>query len=325
MLIRIIDLSSVHESINDKDFRIALCRLSSWGRVIYIDGLDHVILQPTFLTQRVLGELFRPEHKDFFQNGEISVTDLRIIWSDSCSDLEDLFDDMITNLKGLLVCFAKENDDEMLVFPDFLPEFEAELESLWPAMSHAIDLELAYGFDMDVLPQEMLGVLAAMLSGKVSHLVPWKNMAIMYSKKHQQTYARIHATKAEFPGIEGRPKVERQRLLIHVRGSKFGRQHAVDLLVLISDTVRRCLEGYPGIAYDEILQSCSKLEKWDDDDKPRAIYMNEDGTATVPCDDWLLRRDIERTQLDELAIFQGATPSKHTKGTLASPLEHLFI
>ena len=216
LLICNLDMSSVQESILDHDeIRVALCRLSSWGRIIDIDGLDDVVVKPTFLTQHALGELFRPEHNAFFQNGEISVRDLKNIWLDSCADMEDSYGVMIAFLKGLHVCFASKSDANMLVFPDFLvdlPLSGPQVEQAWSAILGGIDLELAYGFDMDILPQEMIGVLAAMLSGEVSNLQPWKNVAIMHSKKNQATYGRIHAVQFNFRNKD------RHRLLIHVRG-----------------------------------------------------------------------------------------------------------
>ena len=324
LLIRNLDLCSVHDSISAEDLRIALRQLNSWGRVIYIDGLDHVILEPIFFTQRVLGELYRPEHKAWFQNGEISVEDLKIIWSESCAGHEHLFDDMIAYLKGLHICFEKENmedeenveeeendedvengddmesDDDkesdgfdengenMLVFPDFLdllPQSDYESEEIWPEMSGGIDLELAYGFEMDILPQEMIAVLAAILSGKVSNLEPYKNVAVMHSRNHAQTHARIDAESVTVNNVDV------HRLLIHVRGFKSEREHVVDLIILICVTVRRCLEGYPGIAYEEILQACS--------------------------DDWLLRRDIESVQWKNMARLCGEMAETKDKGTLS--------
>ena len=311
---------------------IALHRLGSWGRAIYIDGNDHVVLKPTFLTQCALSQLCLPDATSLSTCGELSVKDLRIVWStsfkgtgdlfnvsnsESNDRLGDIFDDMVKYLEGMQVCFAMKQENKLL-FPDFLLSYDSTNGKQWSAKSHAIDLELAYGFEMDMLPQGIIGVLTWMLSGKVSDLTPYRNEAVMFSKIHLQTHARIHTetVSTKFGEI--------QRLLIHVRGFTLFRRCSVDLLELINDAVRECLKGYPGILFDEILQSCSTLENWDDKGKPRAIYMNGDGTATVPCDDWLLRRDVERDQMDKLVILRGGTPIKHDDGTLASQLKHLL-
>jgi len=238
----------------------ALSLLSLWGRCVYFDQpkelAEVVILDPRFLTQGILADLFRhdPNIQSRRRNGIIHHSDLKSIWS-RFQDKENrdfLLSTFLSLLQKLGVLFVMTEDhpkpfiEQRSIIPSLLPEKPAGVESekfrkIWPIdppFNRPIEVERILKFN--VLPSELVSRLLSLLHPYIQEGFVWKNEVVIL-KKMENTQGWIRA------------ELELNRFIVTLRG--YDTLQCKALLTWIVEKVEEVGNKHKGIEWTQMFRS----------------------------------------------------------------------
>jgi len=238
----------------------ALSLLSLWGECVYFNEprelADIVILDPKFLSQGILADLFRhdPNIVAKRKDGIINHSDLIYIWAgikerEKAPSLIPIFLSLLEKLGVLFVIHDDQGKaflEQRSIIPSLLPEkvSGAETEALqlaWPGdapFSRPIEVERIFKFN--VLPAELISRLLVLLHPYLQEGLVWKNEVLIF-KKEENTQGRIRA------------ELELNRFIVTLRGSDLS--CCKDLLEWIIIKVKEVARRHSAVKWIEKFRS----------------------------------------------------------------------
>jgi len=260
--IPIIELIKFEERLKTKgDFNMELIKrslnlLTMWGECGYFgesERLSNILIyQLKFLTKQVMAELFRPEHKKYFENGILENSNLREVWKDYSNELiEQIFELM----EKFEVCFRlreyqKMNQDENEKMEDFfegksiIPSYlemktKEDIEEYFPNECPNWMIEKSRILKFEVIPQELISrILIKIQSMNQEHLI-WRNG--IYFDEGVQLKCLINCS------------IELNQLEIKIRGINF--EIIKDFIKKLINSINDSLKKYSNVSYEQGLIS----------------------------------------------------------------------
>jgi len=253
---------SQDQGVSTSLIKRALSFLSLWGECVYFEEPEElaeiVILDPEFLTQGILADLFRhePNIQSQRKDGIIQHSSLSFIWSrfkdNHKGKLESLLVSFVSLLQKLGVLFVMEEDQEKpflqqrSILPFLLPTKPigkelARFEKIWPKdapYSRPIEVERILKFN--VLPGELVSRLLVLLHPYIQEGLVWKNEVVIFNKMHN-TQGWIRA------------ELDLNRFIITLRGSDLSK--CKELLQVIVGKVEEVGKKHKGIEWRENFRS----------------------------------------------------------------------
>ena len=220
--------------------------MNLWGSIIYFAGAEYCVIKPTFLTQDTLATLYQPEALESFKHGRIAYSSLRTIWSPTLEDFGDIdlvLNALLTLLKRIHVCFLDQDDPAIWVFPDHLPPQISMIDG------HISMTSLQIAYEVDYLPDELVGVIITMISRELYILRAARAACVATVSKTDKTAYGILSTVHTETG--------RWRIMLVGRAISSRRPLAVQLLMRLVGATREALSLYPGIAWIQLVKACN--------------------------------------------------------------------
>jgi len=275
-LIPLIPVTQFYENLKKKkklssSFNLSLVQrglnlLTMWGECAYYNEpklSDTLIYEPKFLTKGVLGQLFRPEFKKFYEFGILENKNLKEIWKDYS---EDLIEPLFRLLEKFDVCFEIGNyekganiewrktkaqpNEELINFEteknklfhgkSIIPRYlgkkrEDEIKDYFPNECPAWMIEKSRILIFEAIPQELISrILIKVHLMSQEHLI-WRNG--IYFDHGSQLKCLLMCT------------TEKNEMKITIRGTNFN--SIKSFLTRLLETIKESLEKYQGVSYQE--------------------------------------------------------------------------
>jgi len=221
----------------------ALQQLDAWGQIVFQPKVsDLVVLSPTFLTQKAIGELFRPGHGLFMNSipGYLRLRNLSTAWNDPTTVKHQ--DELIKLLCHYDICYKYR--DDFLVIPSLLSkEIPPDFFDQWPQTHPPGTVELCRIFSVDVLPSHLITRILSRLNKSIHQEIVWHDGGMFIEGSTLGTVR----SEPDFAGPGG-------RVTIRVRPFDDGRADGMALLAHIVDVCRDCIALSPGVQASELLE-----------------------------------------------------------------------
>jgi len=238
----------------------ALSLLSLWGECVYFEEPEElskiVVLDPNFLTQGILADLFLPDPNVAARrkDGIIRHSELVHIWA-RFSHREDFktkapqFVSLLEKFGVLFPVHGSGEEDFMKkwsIVPSLLPEKPEGIElntfrTLWPddpPFTRQIEMEKVFKFN--ILPDELVSRLLVLLHPYIQENLVWKDQVVIFRREENtQGWIRVEA--------------KLRRLIITLRGTDFGSCNF--LLTWIVDRVSEVKRKHKNVCWQEVFRS----------------------------------------------------------------------
>jgi len=242
--------------------------LQLWGSCVLFGGSEllakYLVVDPTFLTQKIMSSLFHPDHAKMIVNGILLHHYLRDIWPDYVSKAEFL----LALMEKFEVCFElgdrnQQQDSEPQqpkkdfwgresVITSYLPEQPASVDfnrRVWTDACPMRTSELCRDYTFNIIPKELVSRLLVRLHPKMEEKALWKNGLFLESPDH-------------LVKILMRVNIEKNRLVIAVRGAEMSVAKAI--MSLIATEIVTVSKNYAGITmkFEESEVNGDVARKW---------------------------------------------------------------
>lgn len=282
--------------MNESVVHSALEQLNVWGHIVFQPKASNdVVLSPTFLAHKVVGDLLRSSKK-----GYLKLSDFAEIWQNMTRKGKEKDDcgKLLKWLQEFDVCFASEDSisgSELFLIPalleerntsEQLEEWRAEVDSERASRSRQKLLELLTMSDSSLSTKASITGLDLLLaSTSQDQKNASKHKTVEYARVFHfdfmppflvpRVISRLHSTLQYSDGVWSNCALfhDKERhsvgllLLIDmsdrvggqlmVRTQSTNKIAALDFLDIICTTIKECLSFYPGVQPDHLLE-CSE-------------------------------------------------------------------
>jgi len=310
-------LSSI-PSLTAEEAKRAIGLIHDWGECIHFSHIPelakYVILDPTFVTQKILSSLFNPGYKNEFPKGKLQHKDLKIIWKDYADKAEALF--------KLLEPFEVSFELDPTSSPDFWeresiitaylplePDWQVFNSTSWPPEQQALDVhQLSCTYTFNIIPKELISRLLVKLRKKMEEKTLWRTGLYLESDR-AQILIRVRADEIQGGGASGSENnnisgsggnLLDNQLEVSVRGAEPA--VAREILKIIVKEIETTRENYPGITYkpkEKVFsppQQASRESSWWMPEREEALQQHHHQIAEI--------RKIGMSEIKTFPIFQ---------------------
>jgi len=233
----------------------ALKLLREWGVCIYFDNpielSNVVVLDPQYLTKKVLGDLFRADGstRKMRLNGIIEYSYLSNIWKGSTI----LIDTYLSLLEKFEICFIVKDqqignggDKKKLIIPNLLLEnkmriIEDKFERKWPTTIPRGEIEIERIFSFNQVPSEMVSRLLVRFHNRIVDNIIWRRGVLLKHDDDKNVLCLLEVKMLE------------NLFEIRIRGKE--RKECLEMMKYIYEEVKIVSENYGGVRWIECVRS----------------------------------------------------------------------
>ena len=224
-------------SLREERVRRAIKLLHQWGECVHFSESEllssHLIVDPTFLSQRILGNLFHPDTADKIPNGELKHSDLKEIWPAECHKNAEY---LLALMEKFEVCFRMgQNEDDFWarrsIVTGYLPE-EPMSPIQWPDRCPPKMSQIRWTYTFNIIPKELVSRLLVRLHEKLEVKERWKTGIFLESPNGE---VKIHVNA----------QLMKNSLRCIVRGAEMTLARCI--ISLIGREIGAVCKYYPGV------------------------------------------------------------------------------
>jgi len=234
----------------------ALRLLHEWGICIYFDNpielSNIVILDPQYLTKKVLGDLFKADGstRKMRLNGIINYSQLSNIWTGPIH----LIDIYLSLLEKFEVCFILEDqqneNEKKLIIPNLLSEnkmktIEDKLRMKWPTTIPRGEIEIERIFSFNQVPSEMVSRLLVRFHDKIVDNIIWRRGVLLKHFNNENKNENVLCLLEV--------KMLDNLFEIRIRGKE--RKECLEMMRYIYEEVKIVSGYYGGVKWKECVRS----------------------------------------------------------------------
>lgn len=227
--------------ISEEKMMRALWLLHEWGVCLHFRDSEvlseYLVLDPTFLTQDILGGLFKPAHPNLIRQGVLHHEELKTVWDEKYHNSAEF---LLLLMEKFEVCFELEESgsggprkgfwERKSLVTGFLPDSPPSSMPWTEVASSGTTTEQRYVFVYNIIPLEILSRLLVRLHTKVEAQTLWKTGLYFRSS-----------------GVEVlmRATLEKNTLEIFVKGAESSLSNAITGVII--GELDGLLKFYPGV------------------------------------------------------------------------------
>jgi len=239
----------------EEDFvKRGLNLLHMWGTCVYFDEpielSNDVVLKPEFLSQEIMGKLFKPDLRQNFKDGILHHSKLEFFWPNYMNEAEML----MTLMEKFEICFrlkeneVKEFENQRSIITSYLPEDKHnDLSKYWPTIIPRKEIEIERIFSFNQVPSEMVSRLLVRFHNKIVDNIIWRRGVLL---KHHENENKI---KNENVLCLLEVKMEENLFEIRIRGKE--RNKCLEMMKDIYEEVKIVSGHYGGVKWKECVKS----------------------------------------------------------------------
>jgi len=239
----------------DEDFvKRGLNLLHMWGTCVYFDEpielSNDVVLKPEFLSQEIMGQLFKPNLRHNIKDGILNHSDLKIFWPNYMGHAENL----MLSMEKFEICFRlKENElkefkDQRSLITSYLPEDKHnDLSKYWPTIIPRKEIEIERIFSFNQVPSEMVSRLLVRFQNKIVDNIIWRRGVLLkhFDDQNENKNGNILCLLEV--------KMEENLFEIRIRGKD--RNECLEMMKYIYEEVKIVSGHYGGVKWKECVRS----------------------------------------------------------------------
>jgi len=248
----ILDLKELDPKFPDQELvKRALNLLSLWGKCVYFNHPPElsttIVLDPKFLTKKVLAELFNPKNQSFNRQGIIPHSKLILIWKSfkGFDNFEDLAKRLLALLQKFEVCFLLSEDEgkpfleQRSIIPSSLDErAPKEFGDYFGKDVPFGQIQVEKYIFFDIAPKELVGRLFVRLHVGMGEKMIWRS-GMYFEKEQNGERCKAHINV----------DLETARLYLAVRGKD--RHYVMSIMEEMTSHVNTSAKVYSGISFTQ--------------------------------------------------------------------------